>query len=150
MREHFAARALDAEAGWRAVSLETSFRSTDAVLQAVDAVFAQAAALAGVALDDLPIRHVAAPRRPRRPGRDLAAPGDAARGDKPAGWTLPVGARAAAEPQTRLAAAIATTIRGWIDNKGEASGARPSHLPRRHHGAGAPAHRLRAGAGAAR
>jgi ATP-dependent helicase/nuclease subunit A len=116
MREHFAARALDAEAGWRAVSLETSFRSTDAVLQAVDAVFAQASALEGVALDSLPIRHL--PHRAGHSGRVeiwplLETPPD----EKPAGWTLPIEPRAAAEPQARLAAAIATTIRGWLDNK---------------------------------
>ncbi len=116
MREHFAARALDAEAGWRAVSLETSFRSTDAVLQAVDAVFAQAAALEGVALDALPIRHL--PHRAGHGGRVeiwplLETPPD----EKPAGWTLPVEPRAVAEPQARLAAAIGATIRGWLDNK---------------------------------
>ncbi|HXA71055.1 MAG TPA: UvrD-helicase domain-containing protein, partial [Stellaceae bacterium] len=33
MRAHFAGRAAQAQAGWRTVALETSFRSTDAVLQ---------------------------------------------------------------------------------------------------------------------
>ena len=42
---------------WRIVDLDISFRSTSAVLAAVDAVFAQAEASDGVALDGVPIRH---------------------------------------------------------------------------------------------
>ncbi len=45
MREHFAERARDAGQGWEQVDLKSSFRSTAAVLEAVDAVFGDAAGL---------------------------------------------------------------------------------------------------------
>src|SRR5439155_25877861 len=51
MREHFEARVSAARLHWRVVPLEISFRSTEVVLQAVDAIFRHAAARDGVALD---------------------------------------------------------------------------------------------------
>ncbi len=56
MRRHFAARVNDAGQEWTEVPLEVSFRSSAAVLQAVDAVFAQPAARDGV-VGDTPIEH---------------------------------------------------------------------------------------------
>ncbi|HTZ79919.1 MAG TPA: double-strand break repair helicase AddA [Stellaceae bacterium] len=115
MRDHFAARAQEAEAGWRTVALETSFRSTDAVLQAVDAVFARAEAVEGVALDGAPIRHL--PHRAGHAGRVeiwplIEPPAE----EKPMGWRLPIEPQSAADPQQRLAAAIADRIRAWLDS----------------------------------
>src|SRR6185312_2892584 len=51
MRAHFEAAVQAAAAKWRVVPLEVSFRSVAAVLRAVDAVFAEARAGNGVALD---------------------------------------------------------------------------------------------------
>src|SRR6185437_10109342 len=59
MRAHFEAAVTAAKATWRVVPLEVSFRSVAAVLSAVDAVFAEARAADGVALDGAPIRHSA-------------------------------------------------------------------------------------------
>src|SRR5258706_6999926 len=59
MRGHFEQRATEARQGWLKIELETSFRSTSAVLQAVDAVFAQAAARDGVVGDHRLIHDVA-------------------------------------------------------------------------------------------
>ncbi|HKF73520.1 MAG TPA: UvrD-helicase domain-containing protein, partial [Stellaceae bacterium] len=116
MRAHFAARAAEAQAGWRTVALETSFRSTDAVLQAIDAVFAQTAASDGVALDGAAIRHE--PHRRGHAGRvelwPLVVPVD---DEAPEGWTLPVMPEPAREPDQRLATVIAATIRGWLDDR---------------------------------
>ena len=112
MREHFEARVNEAQQQWRIVPLDISFRSTEPVLRAVDAVFASAWRADGVALDGDAIRHIAAragqaglvelwPPLPRLAGRRCR------RGSRPA--------RSRAEPRTRLARAIAATIDGWLE-----------------------------------
>jgi ATP-dependent helicase/nuclease subunit A len=60
MRRHFEQRVSNARQQWRVVPLDISFRSTEAVLQAVDAIFRHPEVQDGVALDGSPIRHVAA------------------------------------------------------------------------------------------
>ncbi|HLJ20622.1 MAG TPA: double-strand break repair helicase AddA, partial [Stellaceae bacterium] len=116
MRAHFAARAAEAQAGWRTVALQTSFRSTDAVLQAVDAVFAQPAAADGVALDGAAIRHE--PHRRGHAGRvelwPLVEPAD---DEAPEGWVLPTVSEPVREPDQRLATVIAATIKRWLDDR---------------------------------
>ena len=59
MRATFRARVEGAAAKWDEVGLETSFRSTPAVLKAVDTLFAMAGARDGVAFEDHDIKHVA-------------------------------------------------------------------------------------------
>ncbi len=112
MREHFAERVSAARQRWAVVPLEISFRAAAPLLRGVDAVFRNADAADGVSLDGMPIHHVAAraghagivelwPPVPADPPDDR---------DDPAG---PV--RRRPEPRTRLAAAIAATIAGWLD-----------------------------------
>jgi ATP-dependent helicase/nuclease subunit A len=116
MRTHFAERAAQAQSGWRTVALETSFRSTDAVLQAVDAVFAQPAAADGVALDGAAIRHES--HRRDHAGRVELWPLVEPAADEPStGWALPVVSEPAREPDQRLATLIAATIRRWLDER---------------------------------
>ncbi len=116
MRAHFAKRAAEAQAGWRTVALETSFRSTDAVLQAVDAVFSQAAAADGVALDGAAIRHE--PHRRGQAGRvELWPLVEPAEDEPQEGWTLPIVAEPAREPDQRLATVIAARIKRWLDDR---------------------------------
>jgi len=116
MRDHFAARAAEAGMGWRTVALETSFRSTDAVLEVVDAVFADGAAADGVALDGAAIRHV--PHRRGHAGRvELWPLVPRPQQEESEIWTLPLAPRAASEPETQLAGVIAATIRGWLDRR---------------------------------
>ncbi|HVM78692.1 MAG TPA: double-strand break repair helicase AddA [Stellaceae bacterium] len=118
MRDHFATRAAEARMGWRTVALETSFRSTDAVLETVDAVFADAAAADGVALDGAAIHHE--PHRKNYGGRvELWPLVPRPEAEQPEGWLLPLTPRAASEPETRLAAGIAATIKGWLDRHEE-------------------------------
>ncbi|HLY46893.1 MAG TPA: double-strand break repair helicase AddA [Stellaceae bacterium] len=113
MRQHFETRITDAKRGWAVVPLEISFRAAAPLLEAVDAVFRQEEAAAGVALDGRAIRHVAAragqagivelwpPVLPEPDAAgDLVAETDARR--------RPV------EAHTRLARAIAATIAGWL------------------------------------
>ena len=112
MRRHFQERVTAARRAWRIVPLEISFRAAEPLLQAVDAVFRDAAAADGVALDGLPIRHVAA-----RAGHAglvelwppvLPEPEDAPEPAAPGALR-----RAVVEPRTRLARAIAATIARW-------------------------------------
>ncbi len=114
MRRHFRKRVNAARQDWREVPLEVSFRSTEPILKAVDAIFASEAAREGVSDDGSLIRH-----HSNRPGQsglvELWPPVPAAEEDPlDADW-LPVARRPLAQPQTRLAAAIAATIRGWLD-----------------------------------
>src|SRR6185369_616002 len=96
------------------VPLTISFRSTEAVLTAVDAIFAQAPAQAGVSLDGRPIAHQAArlgqaghvelwplaEPQPREPEPD---------------WRPPRERRAGDSPRERLAKLIARRIKAMLE-----------------------------------
>ncbi|HXS38805.1 MAG TPA: double-strand break repair helicase AddA [Stellaceae bacterium] len=116
MRAHFEAAVTAAKATWRVVPLEVSFRSVAAVLSAVDAVFAEARAADGVALDGAPIRHSAS-RLGAAGCVELWPTVEAEDEENAAGWSLPVQQRQARAPRARLALAIARTIQRWIDTK---------------------------------
>ncbi len=120
MHDHFAARARAAQEKFEPVSLDVSFRSTEAVLATVDAVFAPPEIRAGVSAE--PIRH-----RAHRTGAaglvELWPP--VVPLDPPPGapWQPPIEQHRAQIAELRLAQAIAATIGGWI--------ARGEHLPSR-------------------
>ena len=120
MRRHFAERIQAAGGGWAQVALDVSFRSTDAVLATVDAVFARRPARDGVAErssdgEGLDIRH-----RVHRLGHAglvelwpvITPEEDEAR----AVWHPPTLWRRVDDPRARLAATIAERIRSWIDD----------------------------------
>ena len=112
MRRHFAQRVAAAARTWRSIALEISFRSTPAVLAAVDAVFARPEAAAGVASPGETVRHIAS--RAGHAGLvelwPLVEPRER-RERVP--WSLPVGREPADSPPARLAALIAERIRRW-------------------------------------
>ena len=113
MQRHFADKVQAADRQWRAVPLRVSFRSTAAVLQTVDAVFALDEARAGVALDGVAIEHVA--HRQGHAGRVELWPAlepDPATDEEP--WAHPIEQRAVEAPRGRLAKRIAATIQHWI------------------------------------
>jgi ATP-dependent helicase/nuclease subunit A len=113
MRHHFETRVTAAQQEWRLVPLEISFRATEPLLQAVDAVFQGGSAADGVALDGMPIRHVAA--RAGHAGRVELWPPVKPDPDEELDPTAWLGTRQrSAEPRTRLARAIAATIAGWL------------------------------------
>ena len=113
MRRHFEARVNAARRRWALVPLEISFRAAEPLLQAVDAVFRQAGAADGVALDGSAIHHVAA--RAGQAGVVELWPPVPAEPDGPGGAGEIDGPRhPPAEPRTRLARAIAATIAGWL------------------------------------
>ena len=108
----FRDQAESAERPWASLPLAESFRSTGAVLAAVDAVFARPEARAGVSTEDVPIRHQV--HRTGAGGRvelwPPVAPGEAAAIEP---WSLPVEREAADDPAARLAALIAERVAWW-------------------------------------
>ncbi|MEQ8602163.1 MAG: double-strand break repair helicase AddA [Marivibrio sp.] len=114
MRGHFADRAEAARQTFRGVDFDFSFRSTEAVLQAVDATFAEAPAAQGVGEEGRAVRH-----RPQRVGAGgrvelwpLVAPAEE-EGEEDA-WAPPEASAAADSPSYRLAEGIAEEVAGWI------------------------------------
>lgn len=124
MRRHFRARVENAEASWRDVALNWSFRSTAPVLAAVDAVFANGAAHDGVADPGETIAH-----RAVREGEaglvevwPLIGPRDL---PEPAPWSPPTDRMPADSPSERLADALARRIESWIGREPLPSRSRP-------------------------
>jgi len=113
MRDHFADKVQAAEGQWRQVELNISFRSTRAVLDAVDAVFGQAQAADGVSLDGAAITHT-----PFRQGEgglvEVWPPVDPLESDQPAPWKPPVERYPGDQPSTRLARLIARRIHAMV------------------------------------
>ncbi|MGE0829841.1 MAG: double-strand break repair helicase AddA [Hyphomonadaceae bacterium] len=113
-----AARAAAARRDFAAPQLDMSFRSTQAVLDVVDAVFAQAPL--GAAAPEIfdVVKHVA--KREGEPGRVEYWP-LALRPlrEAPRAWDAPLDMEPADSAVARLAAAIAAQVKTWID-QGEA------------------------------
>ena len=108
----FQHRARDAGRPWESLPLAESFRSAGAVLAAVDAVFAQPAARAGVTADEAPIQHRV--HRTGAAGRVELWPPVAPEEKEPIKpWALPVVRETADDPAARLAALIADRVAGW-------------------------------------
>ncbi len=112
MRAHFAEKVAQAERHWEPVELHVSFRSTDAVLRAVDAVFARPEARDGVLFDAGPLRH-----DPRRVGQaglvELWPPADPGDAEDPEAWAPPTTRGGATPPRQRLARLLAERIKRW-------------------------------------
>ncbi|MEI8393631.1 MAG: double-strand break repair helicase AddA [Rhodospirillaceae bacterium] len=116
MRSHFQEKVEGAHRVWRQVRLDISFRSTATVLRAVDRVFASAEAREGVVLDPAgEIRHFAN-RRGHGGLVELWPPVCPVEPPEPETWQAPVTREPADQPSARLAAAIASTVRDWLDH----------------------------------
>ncbi|HEY3911861.1 MAG TPA: double-strand break repair helicase AddA [Stellaceae bacterium] len=113
MRQHFQEQVSNANRDWKILPLEVSFRSTEPVLRAVDAIFRQPEARDGVALDGGEIRHFAA--RAGHAGRVELWPAVPAPRDEPLAETLPIAHQRTVEPWARLARAIAATVGQWLE-----------------------------------
>jgi len=113
MREHFAARIQAARQTWSPVDLTVSFRSTDAVLHAVDRVFAEPEARAGVLLDGADAVHHDPVRAGHAGKVELWPLAPAAEVPAPAPWEAPLAGDEPVPARHRLARAIAARIAGW-------------------------------------
>ena len=108
----FRGQAEAADRPWASLPLAESFRSTAAVLAAVDAVFARPAARAGVTAGDVPIRHQV--HRAGAGGRvELWPPLAPAEAPPLEPWAPPVAREGDDDPAARLAALIADRVAAW-------------------------------------
>ena len=110
-RDWFAERV--PQAHWRPIELKTSFRSTRAVLQAVDQTFADREMARSIALEPDIIVHRAY-RKLEGGSVELWPPIAPREPEKPDPWTPPVERLAADSPQSRLARLIALRIEGML------------------------------------
>ena len=115
MRDRFSRAIPSAGQTWREVNLTVSFRSTEAVLEAVDTVFSGDPAANGVVLDGEAIRHMAF-----RSGHgglvELWPPVEPQEIDTPPPWKPPVERIQGDSPTARLANLIAERVRRMIDD----------------------------------
>ena len=115
MQRFFGDRVREVQDGWE-IFLEHSFRSTRAVLDVVDATFADEAVRKGVVGDtSREVRHLA--YREGQAGLVEIWPlvKTAAR-EAPSAWQMPVDIETGDNAASRLAKKIAATIRGWLDD----------------------------------
>ena len=114
-RESFGQRVEAAEEFWRPRDLLESFRSTEPILLAVDAVFAPEESRRGLLFGaDTAIRHIATRRGQAGCVEiwDAVAPAEAG---MPSAWDPPRENRGCRTPSARLAARISDRIREWLD-----------------------------------
>ncbi len=125
VRRELGDTALDGARSWSDVELHLSFRSVPAVLEAVDAVFENPAAHAGLSAEAKRPVHEA--RRKGDPGRvtiwPAIAPPDR---PKPDDWATPLDTLGEDSPEVQLATRLAATVRDWLD-RGEALDARDAN-----------------------
>ncbi len=115
MRAHFEADVTAAEEIWQFVELEISYRSTLAVLKAVDAVFSHGPARDGLSATDRPIIHHT--KRVGQGGLVEVWPTVTPIEDPPAApWDAPLDQVSAMSPEARLAERIAGRIWSWLED----------------------------------
>ena len=113
MREHFRSRLNEVGEPLIEEPLHVSFRSVPTLLEAIDAVFADPAAAAGVAPPGETVRHVSA--RPGQGGRvELWPLAVEIKGEEPEPWALPAVVDDVDLPRARLARTLATRIAEMI------------------------------------
>jgi len=125
MRRNFAAKVPAAEQLWREVPLQISFRSTRAILQAVDGVFAQGPGGDGVRGEDGSYAAHHAFRREDGGLVELWPPVDPREADAPEAWKPPVERIKGDSPRARLAALMARRIAAMVGSEKLLSKDRP-------------------------
>ena len=115
MKNHFAAKVVNAEKRWCPVDLFFSFRSTKAVLDVVDAVFRPDAVRAGVSEKEV---HHKAVRRGQAGVVELWPLVERQEKSELTAWQVPTLRENADNPSERMAQMIADRIKHWL-NSGE-------------------------------
>ena len=104
------------------VRLTVSFRSTRAILKAVDATFSVAENFKGLSFEDTAIGTVHETARPHAPGLVELWPTETpADEEEPEAWVLPVDGQEQLAPPVMVARRIAKAVQTWT-TKGDASG----------------------------
>jgi ATP-dependent helicase/nuclease subunit A len=103
-----------AELAFEDVRLTLSFRSTKAVLSAVDATFAVESHFKGLSFEDKIVGTVHESARPNAPGLVELWPTERpAEEEEPDAWTLPVDATEQTSPPVAVAKRVARAVRAW-------------------------------------
>ncbi len=114
MERFFEARAAAADRRWQLVEMPLSFRSVWTVLKAVDKVFADDAAAAGLTFGGRAVRHLSS--RTGQAGLIEVWPTLKPADDPdPDPWDAPLDQIPASSPQVQLAQRIAEQVKSWID-----------------------------------
>ena len=113
MGRFFSKRHKEAELRFESVPLHFSFRSAQTILNAVDQVFASAAAWSGVAPGEAPPQHHAV-RTDLKGLVELWPPIPAAETPKPSDWRMPLDALSGSDPGALLARRIASVLKEWL------------------------------------
>ena len=120
MQSYLECRAAEAKERWENIGLAVSFRSTPAVLQAIDAVFAHSDARDGLDVEE--IGHIA--HRIGQAGLvELWPPVRPITRNETSSWSAPNGDEVVAIPSSRLAQGLAANIADWVKH-GEKLGSR--------------------------
>ncbi len=118
LRDSYGHRVSNAGRRWRAVELNFSFRSTEAVLKTVDGVFAGEDAARGLRFDQAPISHV--PSRSGMAGLVEVWPAlIESELVRPTPWEPPKIRKSEDSARRKLAKLLARKIERWIDPKRE-------------------------------
>lgn len=112
-RQRYTALLRDAIPPLRGVAMETSFRSTPAVLTVVDAVLRDQVARQGVVPEGMTEAHI--PHRREAAGRVMLWPLVTGTADTVPPLKPPVEVLRAATPEDRLATLLAKRIKAWVD-----------------------------------
>ena len=112
-RNSFSDQARAVQQAWRDLELSVSFRSTDAVLDAVDMIFSNHPAKNGVVESPEPLKHQAF-RRGAAGLVEIWPPIGPLPAEPKEAWVPPVERVLEDNPSGRLAALIATKIKSWI------------------------------------
>jgi ATP-dependent helicase/nuclease subunit A len=115
MKQHFATQIKAAEKHYEAVNLSLSFRSTEAVLQAVDAVFAHPETQKGVAITEQSIMHSANRKHAGKVEVWPLIQGEES--DEREAYTIPDRSTIPQLPEKLLAEQMAETIQRWLTEK---------------------------------
>ena len=113
--DEFEARVERAGMRWRRVPLTLSFRSVEPLLAAVDHIFAKPDRTPGLTAAREPVSHVA--NRAGHAGLVEVWPLEPYQAATPAEPWSPLAETGASPSVVRLAARIASTIRGWLDSR---------------------------------
>ncbi|MAH83879.1 MAG: double-strand break repair helicase AddA [Rhodospirillaceae bacterium TMED8] len=105
-----------AKQGWNTIKLGLSWRSTPAILKAVDGVFSRSAASDGLSWGGRPIRHQWS-RNDAAGLVELWKPTEPIAFDNDDPWDAPLDQIPVESPQVRLATQIAEKIDGWLANE---------------------------------
>jgi len=115
-RDYYAEVVQQSGREWAVVSLPESFRSVQAVLEAVDAVFARPEAGLGIGGEAQRVRHELTEKKRGHGGLVEVWPLVPSEGERQP-WQLPRAYAQKETPEQQLAVLIADTIHGWLQRK---------------------------------